>query len=51
MFVATFALVCLCCVVTLLWIQAMESGGPSRRQLRQWRRDRLVLPRGNRRRS
>ena len=48
MFIATFALVCLLCIVVLLWLHAMERGAerylPTRRQRRAWRRERLVLP-------
>jgi len=55
LFVALFISLVMACVCAVLWIHAFDIADgrkPTRRQLRQWRRERLVLPRAvvNRRR-
>lgn len=59
LFVALFVCVALSCVLAIAWIHAfdvIDGRKPTRRQLRQlrqWKRERLALPRAsvNRRRS
>jgi hypothetical protein len=56
LFIALFVCVALSCVLAIAWIHAfdvIDGRKPSRRQLRQWKRERLALPRAsvNRRRS